>query len=260
MKKSRRTILMVDDVKFQLLSTRERLKKYCDIVPAISSEELFDKLGFVVPDMILLDVNMPEHDGFQILEKLKANELFAEIPVMFLTSKRDRRSILKAMNLGAVDFILKPFNDTELIDAIEIQLNPYRQKEKMPIILAVDDNPGLLKSLFFILEKQYNVYTLPDPEKIREILDMITPDLFILDCNMPVLNGFDLVPIIRKIPNHDDTPIVFLTSEGSVDNLSVAVHLGASDFLVKPIDDDELRRKAEKYLQGYMIRRRLRSI
>jgi putative two-component system response regulator len=251
---------MVDDVQVQLLSTRERLRRYCDIVPAASAEELFEKLEFVSPDLILLDINMPDCDGFQTLERLNSNEQYSGIPVMFLTSKKDRRSIIKAMKLGAVDFILKPFKDTDLIDAIEVQLNPFRLKEQKPIILAVDDNPGLLKSLFFILEKHYNVYTLPDPDKIREILDMISPDLFILDCNMPVLNGFDLVPIIRSIAKHEDTPIVFLTSEGSIDNLSVAVHLGASDFLVKPIDDEELRRKARKYLRAYMIRRRLRSI
>jgi PleD family two-component response regulator len=251
---------MVDDVQVQLLSTKERLKRYCEIIPATSAEEMFEKLEYVLPDLIMLDINMPNCDGFQTLQQLKSNFKYGVIPVIFLTSKKDRRSILKAMSLGAVDFILKPFNDTDLISAIEVQLNPLRTKEQKPIVLAVDDNPALLKSLFFILEKQYNVYTLPDPERIKEILAMIKPDLFILDCNMPILNGFDLVPIIRSFPDHEDTPIVFLTSEGSVDNLSVAVHLGASDFLLKPIDDEELRKKARKHLHAFMIRRRLRSI
>jgi DNA-binding response OmpR family regulator len=66
--------------------------------------------------------------------------------------------------------------------------------------------------------------------------------------------------MIRKKPEHIDTPIIFLASEGTVDYLSVAVNLGACDFMVKPIDDALLRSRIAEHLKGYLIRRRMRSM
>ena len=84
--------------------------------------------------------------------------------------------------------------------------------------------------------------------------------MFLLDYQMPHLTGFDLIPIIRDNPDHKDTPIVFLTSEGTVDNLTVAFHLGADGFLVKPIDEDLLLEKLAESLTDYIVRRRIRGL
>jgi DNA-binding response OmpR family regulator len=92
------------------------------------------------------------------------------------------------------------------------------------------------------------------------LLERIEPDLFILDCKMPVMSGFDLVPQIRGIKRHENTPIVFLTSEGTLDTLNAAVNYGASDFIVKPIDEYVLLSKMAAHSAGYMMRRRLRAL
>jgi DNA-binding response OmpR family regulator len=164
------------------------------------------------------------------------------------------------MNLGAVDYIKKPFIDSDLIDCIEYQLDPYKHEKYKPVVLAVDDNPSILKAVNYLLNDQYKVYTLAEPEKLKTLLGIITPDLFLLDCKMPVLNGFDLVPIIRSFYDHEETPIVYLTSEGTIDNISVAIHLGACDFIVKPIDETVLREKIALHLKDFIIRRRIRSL
>ena len=77
---------------------------------------------------------------------------------------------------------------------------------------------------------------------------------------MPVLTGFDLVPIIRKIPGHEETPIIFVTSEKTVDSVTVATNLGACDYIIKPIDEVIFRKKIEKHLKDFLVRRRVRSI
>ena len=120
-----------------------------------------------------------------------------------------------------------------------------------PCVLAVDDAPDVLKSVFHELHYLYTVFTLPKPEMLKSFLMKTTPDLFLLDYNMPVLSGFDLIPIIRSFEKHKNTPIVFLTSEGTIDNLSVAVALGASDFIVKPFDPNILREKIAKALHDH---------
>ena len=260
MRKQLSKIVMVDDVNFHLLSINERLKKYYEIYPAQSAEIMFEILDNITPDLILLDINMPDVDGFKVLERLKSDILYADIPVIFLTGKTQRQNALKAMELGAVDYLTKPFAYQHLIESIEYQLDPEKKKANKPIVLAVDDSPLILQEINYELQAYYTVYTLPEPEKLKELLKIITPDLFILDYKMPKLSGFELVPIIREIHTHTETPIIFLTTEGTIDHISTALNLGAFDFVVKPINSQILHNKIEASLKDYVIRRRIRAL
>jgi len=256
----KRKIIIVDDVKFHLISLKETMKKYYDLYPAQSVDELFEILGMVEPDMILLDINIPEKDGFEILDMLKSNTQYSGIPVMFLTANVNKENITKGMRAGAVGFIRKPYKETTLVERIEAELNPEERAKRIPIILAVDDCLSTLKSINTLLCDSYRICTLPKPEHLRELLKSLSPDLFLLDCNMPVLSGFDLIPIIRSFPEHHETPIIFLTSEGTMDNIYVALNNGACDFLVKPIDEDKLRSKLAQHLKDFLLLRQLRHI
>ena len=255
----KKKIVIVDDVKFHLLSLKESMKKYYDLFPAQSLDELLDILKKVKADMILLDINMPEMDGFEILDVLKSFDIYSDIPVMFLTSNMNRETVLKGMRAGAVGFVHKPYKEAKLVERIELELDPEKRAKHIPVILAVDDSLSTLKTINTLLCDEYKVCTLPKPEHIRELLKSLTPDLFLLDCNMPVLSGFDLIPIIRSFPQHHDTPIIFLTSEGTMDNVYVAMENGASDFLVKPIDEDMLRSKLATHLKDFLLLREVRA-
>ena len=257
MKNIRRKIIYVDDVQYSLLSVKDRLKKHCDIYPAESVEKLFEIIGRVNPELVLLDINMPGADGFEAIRRLKASDAYAGIPVIFLTGNTDRASAAKAIRLGASDFIRKPFSDEDLIESIEYLLDPVKQQAIKPVILAIDDNPSILKAVNHLLKDSYTVYTLPEPEKLKTLLTVIEPDLFLLDCNMPGLSGFDLVPIIRAFRRHEETAIVFLTTEGTIDNITVAANLGGADFIVKPIDEAILREKMAQHTADFMIKRRI---
>ncbi|MCL2698579.1 MAG: response regulator [Oscillospiraceae bacterium] len=254
----RKTIVLVDDISFHLMSVKDRLKTHYKVYPAQNVEILFDVLMRVIPDLILMDLNMPYIDGFEAMEKLKNMKLFANVPVIVLSSSRDKENVLKAMSLGAVDFILKPFSDADLIDSIELQLNPERRAAEKPVILTVDDDPSVLKTVSFLLGSHYKVHTLPSPSKMQKLLNSVTPDLFLLDYNMPGYNGFDLVPVIRSHAGHAETPIVYLTTERSEDKISTAIHLGACGFILKPVDGDILREKLALHLKDFIIRRRMR--
>jgi DNA-binding response OmpR family regulator len=125
------------------------------------------------------------------------------------------------------------------------------KNEKM-LIMAIDDAPDILKSVESVLKDEYTVFKLPKPTELEKVLAYMTPDLFLLDYDMPGLTGFDLVPIIRSFKKLRDTPIIFLTSAGTIDHISVAIGLGASDFIVKPFDPVILRDKIAKQLEIYL--------
>jgi len=256
----RRKIIIVDDVNYVLTTIKERLKNNYEVYPAQTSEILFELLEKVVPEIIILDIQMPDNSGFDIIEQLKADRRYKDIPVIFLSgNKTDRKSVYKGMSLGAVDFITKPITNEKLIECIESHLDDNLRHANKAIILAVDDNPAILQTLNLLLSEQYKVYTLPQPQAIKDVLSRVVPDLFILDCHMPVVHGFELVPLIRSHPEHEDTPIVFLTSEGTIDNVSVATTIGASGFIVKPIDEKILLDKIASLLIDYISRRRMRA-
>ena len=255
-----RNIVIVDDIKFHLFSIQQRLKDQYDIYPAQSVEELMDVLKAVKPELILMDVNMPEINGYDAIKMLKENPEYAGIPVMFMTALVDRKSVLRGMQLGAADFIGKPFSDEQLIAHIENVCDPEKQAADRPIILAVDDNISTLKTISSFLQVKYKISTLPDPLKLEDLLKRVTPDLFLLDCLMPERSGFELIPIIRKYPEHEETPIIFLTSEATADNLSAVISSGAKDFLSKPINEEILNKKIALHTKDYMMHRRLRML
>jgi DNA-binding response OmpR family regulator len=118
-----------------------------------------------------------------------------------------------------------------------------------PLIMTIDDSPSILESIAAVLGDDYKVFKLPKPTMLTKVLGQVHPDLFLLDYQMPELNGFKLIPIIRALERHKDTPIIFLTAEGTIDNLSAAIGFGVCDFIVKPFNPDQLREKVAKHIR-----------
>ena len=133
-----------------------------------------------------------------------------------------------------------------LVQVLE-QVDNAEASRKMRI-LAVDDSPIMLKNISSALRDEYKVFTLSNPTQVERFLKQVTPELFLLDYKMPDLNGFELVPIIRSFEEHKETPIIFLTSMGTKDNISTAAMLGACDFVVKPFDSSTLHEKIAKHI------------
>ena len=128
---------------------------------------------------------------------------------------------------------------------VKLALKQLHQEEtaRKLKILAIDDMLFILQTISQVLSKDYKVHKLSNPTMLEEALQHITPELFLLDCDMPQRSGFDLVPVIRSFEVHKTTPIIFLTSTGTADNISTAIKLGACDYVVKPFQADLLRQK-----------------
>lgn len=119
----RETILVVDDTQMNLtLLTKMLSNQMYKIRVAPSGMLALKSVQSNPPDLILLDISMPEMDGFSVCENLKANEITRDIPVIFLTASDEVLDKVKAFNLGGVDYITKPFNVVEVLARIENQL------------------------------------------------------------------------------------------------------------------------------------------
>jgi len=131
MSKERSKIILVDDNQANLDQGRSLLKTFYEVFPAKSAAKLFEILENITPDLILLDIAMPEMDGYEAIKVLKNDSRHADIPVIFLTSKGDVESELEGFDLGAVDYVQKPFSGPILLKRIEKELLIVQQKREL---------------------------------------------------------------------------------------------------------------------------------
>jgi putative two-component system response regulator len=124
-------IILVDDNPSNLRAGKNVLSEKYEVYTAPSAAKLFDLLGDIKPAMILLDIEMPEMNGYEAIKILKAGENTKNIPVIFLTGKTDTENELEGLDLGAIDYITKPFMPPLLLKRIEVHLLVEAQKKTL---------------------------------------------------------------------------------------------------------------------------------
>jgi putative two-component system response regulator len=127
----RHKIMLVDDNPSNLTAGKELLKDHYEVFPLPSAERLFELLEKVTPDLILLDIEMPVMNGYEALKRLKQSVSWRHIPVVFLTAMSSEESELEGLNLGAVDYIFKPFSPPLLRKRIENHLLLESQRRSL---------------------------------------------------------------------------------------------------------------------------------
>ena len=124
------SVLIVDDQPYNIRVLEEILKKEkYNFSIAISAEKAYEIITAQLPDIILLDIMMPGEDGFQFCAKLKDNPRTAEIPIIFLTAKVETEDKIKGFQLGAVDYVTKPFNPIEVLARISTHVQLKKSKD-----------------------------------------------------------------------------------------------------------------------------------
>ena len=121
-KPKRRVIFIVDDMEVNLVIGKNALTEKYGVYTFESGLQMLKVLEAIVPDLILLDIKMPEMDGYEILEKLKSDKLTSAIPVVFLTAMDNGENQQKGLSLGAIDYIIKPFSEPLLLERVDALL------------------------------------------------------------------------------------------------------------------------------------------
>ena len=118
-----KVVYVVDDSATNLMIAGEALKSAYKVLTIPSAEKMFKLLEKILPQIIILDIEMPEMNGFEAIRKLKSDERYKDIPVVFLTGNSDEKCRNEGLSLGAVDFISKPFSNEKLLESVAIHIS-----------------------------------------------------------------------------------------------------------------------------------------
>ncbi|MDR2491992.1 MAG: response regulator [Coriobacteriales bacterium] len=127
----RNKVLLVDDNLTNLSMGKNILKNIYEVYTVSSAQRMFSLLEKIQPDLILLDIEMPEMNGYEAIKKLKSDSHFADIPVIFVTARSDEGSEMEGLSLGAIDYIYKPFSGALIIQRIKNHLITVEQRKTL---------------------------------------------------------------------------------------------------------------------------------
>ena len=200
-------ILSIDDDP-QVIGLYERyLKNYgFEVVALTNPSKAVEKAVELKPFAITLDIMMPQVDGWQVLHELKQDERTRDIPILVCSILEEED---KGYNLGASEYLVKPFLQDDLINAIH-RIN--REGQAMEVLI-IDDDFDDLKFVKKMVETEPRIHpTLAQGGKIAlDILRNLTPDMIVLDLFMPDMNGFEILERFKSDPRLARIPVIVLT-------------------------------------------------
>lgn len=229
-----RTVLVVDDEPSIRRFLRHLLEQEgYDVLEAGSGREALLRAERENPDLVLLDLRLPDMTGFEILGELKKREETNHIPVVILSIVQDRE---EGFRLGASDYLTKPVDRDKLMERIQRLIGSQNKAN----ILVVEDDPSVQRALQAILENHnYSVKAVFSAEDALVTLNEFHPALILLDLMLPGLSGNDFLKELKVNPDWAQLPVVVLTAADS-DSRSEAKLLGAHSVVGKPFIENEL--------------------
>jgi putative two-component system response regulator len=196
-----KTIFVVDDNDTNLVKAKRALEGHYRIRTMSSAETMLTLIGKVMPDLILLDIEMPEMDGFSAINKLKENERTAHIPVMFLTASTDDDIEAKGLECGAVDFVTKPFSPSVLLNRIAHHLHIEELlKKRTERLERLQD--GILEVVVDMVESRDKV-TGGHIERTSQYIQILMETMLEKGIYAEEMKGWDLDTVISSARLHD---------------------------------------------------------
>jgi len=221
----KKTIFVVDDIDSNLFAADEALNELYRVYTLSSASKMFSLLEKITPDLILLDIEMPEMDGFDALRRMKTNDAHASIPVMFLTSRTDATAEIRGFQLGVVDFVTKPFTAPVLLNRIKthLQIDEIIQERTAQIKRLKN---AIVFSFADIVEKRDHE-TGNHVERTSEYIEILVNAMIKRGVHDDTFRGMDLESFISSARLHDVGKVavsdMILNKPGRLDDEEFAI-------------------------------------
>ncbi|WP_119459550.1 PleD family two-component system response regulator [Rhodospirillaceae bacterium SYSU D60014] len=280
-------VLVVDDIPANVRLLEAKLTaEYFDVVTAASGKAALDIISASPPDIILLDVMMPQMDGFEVCARIKGDPRTAHLPVVMVTALSDSSDRVRGLEAGADDFLTKPVNDLALFARVrslvrlKMIMDEWRLREEtcgqfelLSTTAALDADDGR-NARILIVEQNATV-----ADKIVETLATAGHRTTVIESGGEALDRsrqeqFDLIGVsltsdsddrlrlCSQLRSQDETrqvPILLIVDDWDTNRLIKGLDIGANDYLVKPIDRNELIARVRTQVRRRRYQDRLRA-
>jgi len=279
-------ILVVDDIpaNVKLLEAR-LLAEYFDVMTAADGYTALAICERNQVDLILLDIMMPGIDGFEVCERLKASRKTAHIPVVMVTALDQPADRVRGLKAGADDFLTKPVNDLQLISRVKSLLRLKTLSDELRIradtahtmgiddlmragegradetgqILLVDGRANSQERIIKALKPVADVLALSDPQAALFEAAESPFDLVIVNANFDDYDPLRLCSQLRSLERTRFLPILIITEQGADEMVVRALDLGVNDYIIRPVDPNELVARSLTQIRRKRCNDRLRA-
>ena len=270
-------IMIVDDepMNVKLLAAMLPSDLY-DPICAYNGGEALQKVAEESPDLILLDVMMPGLDGYEVTRILKNDLKSQDIPIILVTAFGGTDNKIRGIETGADEFINKPVNKLELLARVnsllrlkhyqdqlkartcsilsftanQQQKHPFAEADSQPRILIVEDNEMDAKLIQRSLEGEpYHIKLVKDGEETLNTVRQEKIDLILLDIMLPGKNGYEICQTLKAMEQTQNIQIIAITGLSDMDSKVKGIELGADDYLIKPVNRQELKTSVRSLLK-----------
>ncbi|HSR11900.1 MAG TPA: response regulator [Thermodesulfobacteriota bacterium] len=253
------SILVVEDDPIQrlLLTTCLNQEGYT-VRTAEDGKEALGRLDQENFDLILLDLLLPEMDGFEVLERIKTRPGLQHLPVIVVSAEEDMKSIARCIEMGASDYISKPCEPALLRTRVNASLamkRLYDRETYTGTILVVEDDP--LNRMILSAHLAEEAYTVKTAENGRVGLQMLREqpfDIVLLDLLMPEMDGFDVLKVMKADARLRHLPVIVISGEGDLASITRCISTGAEDYVQKPFDPVLLRTRVSACVEKKRLR------
>lgn len=280
-------VLVVDDILPNVKLLEAKLtSEYYDVLTATSGQEALEKVKVDNPDIILLDVMMPGMDGFEVCKIIKSDPIYAHIPVVMVTALTDASDRVRGLEAGADDFLSKPLNDVALMARVrslarlKMTVDEWRARETTASQLGViDETPTVMsepvenanilivEDLDFEHEKMSktlevdkdNVVVVSNGPEAMEQVAKQDFDLLIVSLNLESEDGLRLCSHLRSSEKTRSIPILMISEDGDMSRIAHGLEIGAHDYIIRPVDSNELLARVRTQIRRKRFQERLRS-
>ena len=278
-------VLVVDDIPANVKLLEAKLgAEYFEVVTAGSGPEALTAIEHEKPDIVLLDVMMPGMDGFEVCRRIKTNPQTAHLPVVMVTALDQVSDRVQGLEAGADDFLTKPVNDVALFARVRSLVRLKTMVDELRLRQATGESMGLVDQnenaltehpgrghILIVEDREQSAQRISetlsrdhDVEIVSQTMEAVVRakggdfDLIIASLSLDKQDGLRFCATLRSLDVTRQTPILTIVDEGDLKRLVRALDIGVNDYLMRPVERNELVARVRTQLRRKRYSDRLR--
>jgi two-component system cell cycle response regulator len=257
-RRKKRVLVVDDSATVRAAIARELAELEFEVVQAGTRAEAVSQALATRPDLMTLDISMPDGTGYEVCEELGLYEETMRMPIIMVSGRPSDRERMTAIGAGAVEYFVKPFQRGTLKEFVE-DLFVRLEENADKTVYCLDESAPLRAMFQRLLSGQgYRCTTFGTTDELAAAMRMAPCELLLLDLGFGNGAGLDFLYAVRRQSTFDLLPIIALTGAGARKHLPIAFRAGANDFLRKPFFAEELLARVDAQLHLRTFKQRMK--